>query len=66
VVGEPLDLLSGLLGVAVLEGHHDPCMQLPTAVAQQAAIRHFVRQRVLEVVLGIGEETRLVEEFRGL
>jgi hypothetical protein len=66
VVREPLDLLSGGLGVAVFNRFDDPSVQLPTAIAQQAAICHLMGQRVLEGVLGIGKEACLVEELGGL
>ena len=66
VVGEQLDLLRAPPAVQPLEGLHDPAVQLPTPVLEEAAVRHLMRQRVLERVLEIGEEMGLVQELGGL
>jgi hypothetical protein len=41
-------------------------VQLVPTLPQQAAVRDFVRERMLECVCQIRKEPRLVKEFRGL
>src|SRR5262245_45084488 len=51
------------VGVEPLEGLDGPGVEPASAVLQQASVGHLVRQRVLEGVLGVREQTRLVEEL---
>ena len=65
-MGQPLDLLGQPVGIEPLDRLHDPRVEGPPALAEEAAVGHLVRQRVLERVLEVGKEARLVEELRGL
>ena len=64
VVREPLDLLGQALGVERLDGLDDPGVQRAPALLEQAAVGDLVGERVLEGVLEIREQARLVEELR--
>jgi len=44
---------------------HAP-VERPTTLPQEALVRHFEREGVLEGVLELREKTGLVEELRGL
>jgi hypothetical protein len=66
MVGEPLHVPAQTLGMHVLDGRHDPGMQRPTSLLQQRAVRHVLRERVLERVLHGREQAHLVEELRRL
>ncbi len=50
--------------VEPLDRGHDLRVQLAAPVLQQAPVGHLVRERVLEGVLQVREELRLVEELR--
>src|SRR5262249_44037839 len=50
-------------GVQVLDRVHGAGVQLATAFSKQTAIGHLVGERMLERVLVIGEQPRLVEEL---
>ena len=49
-----------------LEGVDDAGVQHPPPLLQEAAVGHFVGEGMLEGVLGLGDEARLVEELAGL
>ena len=66
VVGQPLDVLGQAIAMERLDGLHDPRVERPPALVEQAAVGHLVGERVLERVLEVGEEARLVEELGGL
>src|SRR5262245_22488894 len=59
-----------LLGYPVsgkrFKGLHDSRMEHPTLLQQEAAIGYLVREGVLESVLVLGEQARLVEKFSSL
>ena len=66
VMGEPLRLLAQATGGVMLHGFDDSGMELPTAIVEEASVGDLVGQGVLERVLEIGKEARLVEELGGL
>src|SRR5262245_3012019 len=63
MVGQPVDVLSQPVGVEPLDGLYDPAVESTPPVLEQAAISDFVGQGMLEGVLKIREEPRLVEEL---
>ena len=63
VVGEPLDLLREAIGVKRLDSLDDPRVQRAAPLLEQAAVGHLMGERVLERVLEIREEARLVEKL---
>src|SRR6266567_1629150 len=65
VLGQPLDVLAQPTGIELLDGLDDSGVEGAAARLEQASIRDLVRQRVLEGVLDVGEEARLVQELRG-
>ena len=65
-MGQPLDLLGQALGVEPLDGLDDPGVERAPPVLEQAVVGHLVREGVLEGVLEVGHEPRLVEELGGL
>jgi hypothetical protein len=74
MVGQPFDLVRSAprshLGHAVpserFEGLDNAGMQRPPPFLEKAAIGDLVRQGVLEGVLALGKEARLIEELSGL
>jgi hypothetical protein len=64
VVGETLHLLAQPVGIEALDRSYDLRVELAAPVAEQTAVCHLVRERVLEGVLQVREEQRLVEELR--
>ena len=66
VMSEPVDLLVQSIGVEPFDRLHDPGMEGAAAIAEEAAVRHLVCQRMLEGVLEVGEELDLVQKLRGL
>src|SRR5262245_41151662 len=65
-MGETLEVLIEAVGIQPLDGGDDLPVQGAPLPIEQAAVRHLVGQRVLERVLHLGKQTRLVEELRGL
>ena len=63
VVREPLDLLGQAVGVSVSMALHDAGVQRPPPLLEQAAVGDLVGERVLERVLQVGEQARLVQEL---
>ena len=66
VVGQPLGLLGDALGREPLDGLGDAGVQGAPPLVEQAPVRDFVGERVLERVLEVRKEPGLVEELRGL
>ena len=66
MVREELDVLGQAVGVRALDRVHDGRVQCTPPLGEHAAVRDFVRERVLERVLEIGVEARLVEKLGGL
>ena len=62
-MGEPLDVLAEAIPVERFDRVHDPRVKSPAALLQEPAVGDLVGQRVLERVLEVGEEARLVEEL---
>jgi hypothetical protein len=50
----------------MLDGLHDPGVKLPSPVLEQTPVGHVVGQGVLEGVLEVRKEPRLIEELGGL
>ena len=65
VVGQALGVLAQAVPIESLDGRRDRRVNRASAVLQEAAVRHLVRERMLERVLRIGEKARLVEELGG-
>ena len=66
MVGEPLDVLGQAVGVQRLDRLHDPRVQRAPPLLEQAAVGDLVGERVLERVLQVREQARLVQELRRL
>src|SRR5262245_14472642 len=66
VTREALSLFARLIQLASLQRLEGAPMQGSSLLVQKARVRDFVCQRVLEAVLELGKQARLVEEFRGL
>jgi hypothetical protein len=64
VVAEALDLVGHPVGGEPLQRLEDPDVERPPLVAEQALVRHVVGQGMLEGVLHVREQARLVEKFR--
>jgi hypothetical protein len=63
VVGQSVHLLGQPVGIQLLHGHHNAGVQHPSPLLQQAAVGHLVGEGMLEGVLPLGEQARLVEEL---
>ena len=66
MVRQAFDLLGQAVPGERLEGLDDAGVQRPPPLLQQAAVGHLVGEGVLEGVVALGEEARLVEELGGL
>ncbi len=66
MVREPLDLLAEAIAMEHLDRVHETCVKIATPLLQEASVRDLVRERVLERVLEIREQPRLVEQLGGL
>src|SRR5438876_12403433 len=66
MVSQAFDLLGQPIGVEGLDGLHDPSMERAPAVVEHARVGDLVGEGVLESVLEIREDARLVEKLRGL
>ena len=64
VVRQPLHVLDEAIGVQALDGGRHRGVKIAPALPQETGVGHVVGQRVLEGVLQIREELRLVEELR--
>ena len=65
-MGEPLDLLPQSVALESLDRLDDPRVDGAPAIGEETAVRHLLRQRVLERVLRFGKEACLVQKLRGL
>ena len=63
VTSEVLDLFARLVGLPALQRFEDSQVQSHPPLLQEARESNFVRQSVLEGVLELREELRLVEEL---
>jgi hypothetical protein len=66
VIGEPLDVLVELIGMEPLDHPDDTSVQLTALLPEQVAVRHLVGQSMLEGVLEVREQARLVKELGAL
>src|SRR5262245_14622825 len=63
MVREPLDLLAETVAMERLDRVHESRVQVATPLLQEAAVRDLVGERMLERVLQIRKQTRLVQEL---
>ena len=63
---EAVDLLGKTVGIEFLDRGDEAAVQGPASLVEEAGVRHLVGQRVLERVLEIRKEPRLVEKLGGL
>ena len=63
MVGQPFDLLGHPVPGERLQGLDDAGVQRPPPLLEETAVGHLVGQGVLEGVLELGEQLRLVEEL---
>ena len=63
MVGQAFDLLGHPLGRERLEGLDNAGVEHPPPLLQEAAVGHLVGQGMLEGVLALGKEARLVQEL---
>ena len=66
VVGEPFHMLGETLGIRALERLYDLRVELAPRLGEEAPVRDFVGERVLERVFGVRARARLVEELGAL
>ena len=65
-MGQQLHVLAQPFGVEPLDGVNDTGVQRTPPLLEQRAVRHLVRERMLERVLRIWKEPSLVKELGGL
>src|SRR5262245_40110308 len=65
-MGKPLDLLAKTLAVERLDCVDDSRVKVAATLLEEAAIRDFVRKRVLEGILDIRKQPGFVDELRSL
>jgi hypothetical protein len=63
MVGQTFDLLRQAVAGERFQGLDDLRVQRPPSLLEQTPIRHLVRQGVLEGVLTLREEARLIQEL---
>jgi hypothetical protein len=63
VVAQPLDLFGQPPGIERLDCIDDPGVERVPAVLEYVPVGDIVRERMLESILAIWEETRLVQEL---
>src|SRR3990172_666671 len=66
VVGQPFHMLDQAVGKESLNRLDDPRVEGPAPLLEQAPVGHLVGEGVLEGVLEVGKEARLVEELARL
>jgi hypothetical protein len=66
MMGKPLDLFAEAIRVERLDRVDDPRVKFPTTLLDQPTVRDVLGERVLEGVLEVRKQLRLVEEFGGL
>jgi hypothetical protein len=60
MVGQLLDVLGQAIGIELLDRLHDPGVKAASSIRQHTAVGHLVGERMLERVLELREETRLI------
>ena len=65
-MSEPFNLLVQAIGVESFDRLHDPGVERPAAIADEAAVCHLMCQRMLEGVLEVGKDLDLVQKLGGL
>ena len=63
MVRQSVDLLGQPVGIQLLQGRHNAGVQHPPPLLEETAVGHLVGEGVLEGVLPLGEQARLVEEL---
>jgi len=63
VVGQPVDMLDQAVRIEPLDRLRDPAMEGATSVLEQTAVGHLVGEGVLEGVLQVREQARLVQKL---
>src|SRR2546427_3653928 len=66
MVGEAIDLLGQPVGVQLFDRLHDPSVEGPPSVLEDARVADLVAQGVLERTLQLGYESRLVQQLASL
>jgi hypothetical protein len=66
VMRQVLDVLGEPFGAESLDSRRDARVKGAAPLPEHAPVRHLVGQRMLEGVLDLGKEARLVEKFRRL
>jgi hypothetical protein len=66
VMGQSLDLLPQSVAMESLDLLDNPRVDGAPAVSEETAVRHLLRERMLERVLQIGKEACLIQKLRGL
>src|SRR3989441_10912243 len=66
MVGEAIDLLGQPVGVQLFDRLHDPSVEGPPSVLEDACVADLVAQGVLERTLQLGDESRLVQKLASL
>src|SRR3990172_3382390 len=66
VMGQPFDLFGQSVRVEPFDSLHNPGVEGASPLLKQASVGHLVGEGVLEGVLELGEEARLLEGTRGL
>ena len=66
MVGEAIDLLGQPVGVELFDRLHDPSVEGPPSVLEDTRVADLVAQGMLERVLRLGDESRLVQELASL
>ena len=65
-MGQPFDVLGQPVGIEPLDGRHDLTMESAPPILEQTPVGHIVGEGMLEGVLKIGKEPRLIKELGGL
>src|SRR5712691_1875821 len=66
MVGQAFDLLGYLVPVDRFEALDNPGVEHPSPLQQEAAVGHLVRQGMLEGIVALREQPRLIEKLGGL
>jgi hypothetical protein len=63
MMGQPLDVLAQPVGIRTLDGIDDADVNGPAPLLEHGAVGNLVSERMLEGVLAIREDPRLVQEL---
>ena len=63
MVGEPFNVLAQPVLIEAFDGADDPGIEVAAPVVEEAPVGHLMRERVLEGVLEVGEQARLVKKL---